>query len=66
MEGPDKTCAKLVYQPDVLGLLPTKPNAASCVFGICELPKTRTRIVVTPRNSLGVCGQPLTQDVCAK
>ena len=66
VEGPDKTCAKLVYQPDVLGLLPAKPNAASCVFGICELPKTRSRIVVTPRNSLGVCGQPLTQDVRAK
>ena len=54
-----ETCVKRVYQPGVLGPLPDRLEAASCVFGICELPPSLRRIIVTPFNSLGVKGRPL-------
>ena len=53
------TCVKRVYQPGVLGPLPDRLEAASCVFGVCELPPSLRRIIVTPFNSLGVKGRPL-------
>ena len=59
VEGSDKSSVKLVYQPGVLGAPSPKEKDASCVFGACELPASIARIVVTPRNSLGVRGRPL-------
>ena len=63
VEGSGAACTKLVYQPGVLGAPPAQDRAATCVFGLCELPPKPWRIVVTPRNSLAVRGRPFTMGV---
>jgi hypothetical protein len=51
---------KRVWQPGVQFCPSCAAKTVECVFGCCELPTAKYRLTVTPLNSLGLRGRPLT------